>query len=130
MTHDFPRQVAVNFVAETSGLTLAVVKELKRRTGCDLHLYVTGPEGIRKYHSLVDSGLFKTIEDCAAGFDREIERADLDEAAVFYTARDVEKTIGCTYNEAIMCRRDIGLGFSLGGFRHPRSPRSETSTYV
>lgn len=125
-----PKNVALFSVAKFSILSLEIVRELKSRTGCTVYLYVVGEEGVRKYKPLKESGLLADVIDYSEDFDREIEARDLDQNKVFAEARNMERFIGRLYNEVIMARRDIGMGFAFGGSRHPRSPRSEKSSYV
>ncbi len=130
MTSKFPRRVAVTFPAGQMIPILAVCEKLKALTGCEMYLYVNGSEAVRNMTRRISEGLFADIINCSAPFDRAFHAEDLDADEVFARARSIEQFLGCTFNELIMCRRDTGLAFSLGGFRHPRSRRSEHATYV
>ena len=128
-TLEIVQTIGIVTAADYDRFNMALCKELKRRTGCRVVLYVSGPESVRSHERFRKEGIVDDIVD------RDVllpaaSRADLDAEAVFARARELEGLIGCTYNEVMMTRRDIGRGFALGGYYHPRLPGVDRLSYV
>jgi len=115
--------------AELALFNMALARELKRRTGCRIVLYAGGPESVRSHERFRRNGAVDEIVDCKVLLPACGETG-LEAKAVFDRARAMEEMIGCTYNEVMMTRRDIGRGFALAGFHHPRFPAVDRLSYV
>jgi hypothetical protein len=122
---------SIAFIArsESRVLMMALARDLKQRHGSTFHLYCTGAQEVLHYQRLNQDGLFDTINDIEAPVVGAV-RAEVDEAAVFARARDIEAFTGLTVNRMVVADRHFGRGYSLGGFYHPRSRNSETVDYV
>ena len=123
-----PKRIGLVSGAEFFHFNLAMAKEVKRRTGCEIVLYVNSAESVRKQQKYVEQGYFDDIADWDA-FYRAVKEDIGDEESVFARARTMEAFVDCTYNELMMMRRDVGHGFALAGFYHPRSPSADALDY-
>ena len=123
------RTIALVTGAELALFNMALARELKRRTGCRVVLYVSGPESVRSHEKFRRDGAVDEIVDRNRLLPACAETV-LDEDSVFARARAMENLIGCSYNEVMMARRDIGRGFALGGFYHPRFPMVDRLSYA
>lgn len=123
------KTIGIVTAADYDQFNLALCKELKRLTGCRVVFYVSGLESMRSHERFRKDGIIDEIVD------RDVllpaaSRMDVGAEAVFTRAQEMEDFIGCTYNEVMMTRRDIGRGFALGGYYHPRMPGVDRMSYV
>lgn len=110
-------------------VNMALGKKLKQHHGSRIILYVPDKQSQRKHEKFVrEECVDEIIIDDAlyAGAVHE----ELNESEVFDRAQELERFLGCTYNQLVMCRRDFGHGFSLGGLYHPQSYCSAKVNYV
>lgn len=123
------RNVGLVTSAEFAQFNMALAKELKRRTGCRIILYVSGLESVRSHGKYIEQSCIDEIVDCGLFYSAAQQDVGNEEAVIAH-AREMEALIGRTYNSIIMANRDVGRGFALGGFHHPRSPFSDRVTYM
>ena len=125
----YPRTVALIAGMELALLNMAFAKELKRRTSCRVIFYTAGAESVANHEKFRAEGCIDEIVDRDLLFEAAAKPVD-DPDPVFARAREMELFIGCTYNLMMASRRDIGRGFALGGFYHPRAPEVDRLSYV
>ena len=121
-------RIALTTGAEARHLMMAMCKELKRRSDVKIYLYVNSAEGLRTYRPYAAEGVADDVIRADILYQTLLEPV-ADEADVFREARETEAFIGCTYNMVRMTRRDVGLGFYLGGYNHPLSPFAVLPSY-
>lgn len=122
------RNVALVQNRDLHFFNLALAQELKKRFNCAIHLLVNSAEGVIAHRAMVASGLIDTISNYECFYEKA-QTAPHDEEAIFARARRYEKMIGLPYNEIFMSQRDVGHGFGLGGFLHPRVPGVDKLSY-
>jgi hypothetical protein len=110
------------------GVYMGVAQRLKAELGAQVHLYTATPQE-SAYYERTFPDLFSsiTVADVLYTACRELLA---DEEAVFEEARQNEANFDVTINELAVGDRHLGRGFSLGGFKHPRSRISEKTSYV
>lgn len=116
---------ALSVVALTDGMAsrafmLGICRTLKHRYDSKIYVYVRSNDSRRYYESYVKEGVINEIIDTNILHDMLMQPV-ADEHAEYAKAIAYEQALGCTYNSVRMTRRDIGLGFCLGGFNHPTS---------
>jgi len=121
--------VAFGARSQTRFFDLALARQLKERFGTTIHLYCSGPQEVDFYSKHNVDGLFETVTD-ASVIEMHAFDSDLDDAQVFERARGFEERIGLTINRMIVPDRHFGRGYCLGGYYHPRSRRSENTSYT
>lgn len=93
---------------------------LKERHASTIHLYCKTDILVDQYSMAPHDKLFASVTNFMC-FPPALREIDLDEAAELATARDWEQRLGLTYNALAVANRHVGLGYALGGYRHPRS---------
>jgi hypothetical protein len=121
--------VAVTDGMELRSITLAVCRELKRRFGSKIYVYVRSNDSRRYYEPFVEEKIVDEIIHANVLRDTMMQPVS-DMQGEYAKAREHELLLGCTYNSVRMTRRDIGLGFYLGGFNHPTSIYAVKTSYV
>ncbi|MBM3527058.1 MAG: hypothetical protein FJX62_03110 [Alphaproteobacteria bacterium] len=120
------KSIAFNARSEFRGLLLGLARVLKEKHGSTLHLYCS-TEQVREYYSSRGTGLFDTVTSLRDLMN--VATAPVSESReILEEARRNEARLGTTYGTFVLTNRHFGRGFSLGGFRHPRSRYSENST--
>lgn len=123
------RNVALVQNRDLHFFNLALARELRKRFNCRIHLLVNSAEGVNAHQAMLADGTVDTVSNYEC-FYQAAETAIQDEDAVFTRARQYERAIGISYNEIFMSQRDVGHGFSLGGFLHPRVPGVDKLSYA
>ncbi len=103
---------------------LALARELAQRHGAELHLYCMSEQERTFYEGIGAREIFATIANVRGMLDTALEPVADPDAAVAEARRNEER-LGVTINTLVATNRHLGRGFSLGGFRHPRSRYSE-----
>ena len=115
--------------SETRYVHLEIFKLLKQHHQTTIHLYCNTAQDIQFYTEYRDLGVIDTVTRVCSLYDC-LDAKKLDDDAVFLRARKNENYYGCTYNHLAVSDRHLGRGYALGGFAHPRSRYSESSSYV
>ncbi|CAM9789294.1 unnamed protein product [Phaeothamnion confervicola] len=123
------RSVALCHSPQWRFLTLAMLRELKRKYGTAVHVYVFSDQGLKFYAKHAEPGLIDSIQVCALISDGAQRPFTGDRGALEAEARRIEQRYGVTYNEIMMTDRHIGRGFSLLAPNFPRSLQSEATDY-
>lgn len=121
--------IALNAHSEFRLFFIDLAARLKRDYGAKVHLYYQTEQERVFYRS---HGAADVFESMARGLDPlDAYNAPVpEESAVIRLAREYESRIGCTYNTLAVGNRHFGRGYSLAGFRHPRSRQSEHTSYL
>jgi len=122
-------RIGIQVGYETRFLMMAICRQLKAQYGSDITLYTHAEDGKAAFEPFVEQGDIDRIV-MADHLTAHLFENNLETDAVFAAARRFEKRLGQNYNLARMARRDLGLGFYLGGSGHPESRISRKPTYV
>jgi hypothetical protein len=116
-----PTAVAIADAADTRHVLMAVARLLRQQCQCKIYVYVRSNDAAIAYDSYRRDG---TIDDVVMAdiLLRRVLDPVPNPQSVYAKAREHERFLGYTYNSLRMVRRDLGLGFYLGGFNHPVSP--------
>jgi hypothetical protein len=125
-----PRSVALCHSPQWRFLMLEILRILKKRYGCAIHVYVLAEAGVAFYKKHAEPGLVDSVTVRKLISDGAQAPFVGDEAAQAAQARAIERRYGATYNEIMMTDRHIGRGFSLLAPGFPRSRQSESTTYA
>ncbi len=106
-----------------------MLRRLKGDYGAEIHLYTATAQEADYYRRLDSQRLFASISVANTLYDA-CEKPVTDPVAVIENARALEVELGYTMNELALTDRHLGRGYSLGGFRHPRSRTSEETSYL
>ena len=123
------RSVALCHSPQWTFLILGMLRELKRKYGTVIHIYVFSDQTIKFYAKHAEPGLIDSIQVCKLISDGAQRAFAGDRDALEAEARRIEKRYGVTYNEIMMTDRHIGRGFSLLAPNFPRSLQSEAAGY-
>jgi hypothetical protein len=110
-------------------LQISLAERLIREHGSRIHLYVRGHLAIQYFEKNAPKDLFSTITVNPHAHPLVFPE-NLDEDEVVEKAQKFEDRYGRLYNSFAVDDRHFGRGFAPGGFHHPRSRQSETSSYV
>jgi hypothetical protein len=124
-----PRSVAFCHSPQWRFQMLEVMRALKARNGCSIHVYVLSDQGTKFYAKHAEAGLIDSISVRKLISDGAQAKFDGDMRALMERAREIERRFRITYNEIMMTDRHIGRGFSLMAPNFPRSRQSESATY-
>ncbi len=124
---EFPGSIAYFARAESRLFHLSVIKELKAKFGCRIHLYCNGVEQVAFYRKRPESEFLDSIEDAGFLLQAATEQPG-DPAETLKTAARLEEKIGRPYSRLTSANRHLGRGFSPAGFYHPRSFTSKNAT--
>lgn len=124
----YPKAIGVVTFRDLHLFSIAMIRALKAETGCRVVLYANSEESVRAHRFLVEEGVVEDVVNWECLYSAAAS-APQDDAAIVARARELEGLLGCTLNEVFMSKRDIGHGFSPGGFRHPRCPGVDALTY-
>lgn len=121
--------VALFSNAQTRFFMLDVVREIKRRTSCRVHLYCSTVQELEFYKEQNIDGVLDTVQ-IGNILLRELDEPVVDPNAEIAKACYYEALIGRTYNSLAVANRHLGRGYALAGYFHPRSVFSENSDYL
>ncbi len=124
-----PRSVAFCHSPQWRFLMLEVMRAIKKRHGCAIHVYVLSEQGTKFYAKHAEPGLVDSVQVRKLISDGAQRPFDGDPKELAAHAREIERRYGITYNEIMMTDRHIGRGFSLLAPNFPRSRQSESTTY-
>jgi hypothetical protein len=124
----FPRSVGIMSIPELRHVLSDLVALIRRRTGAAVHLYVRSEQEAAYYESIND-GRFASIAIGDMLF-RDFGAGSEGGPALVAEARRFETMLGGTLNRLAVMQRQIGRGFMIGGYYHPRSPMSESGGYL
>lgn len=123
-------RIALFAHSEWRGFLLGLARMMRDRDGSELHLYVATEQERAYYENLNGAKIFTSIIDIGTLADVAMTPvAPDDEAEIIASARMLESRYGVTINRLTASNRHFGRGYSLGGFRHPRSRQSEGTGY-
>lgn len=114
--------------SEYRGFYMPLVERLVGEFGAAVHLFV-GTEQQVDYYRAHYGAILATINVSGALY-KACREPVMDAAAVRGQATRNELFLGVTINQLNQSDRHLGRGFSLGGFRHPRSRISEETSYL
>jgi len=123
------KNIAMSANAQYRDLQISLAQYLKSQFDCQIHLYVNGHPAIKYFEDRAPSDLFSTITVNIHGLPLEFSD-NLDASEIEPKAQYFEKRYGRAYNSFAVDDRHFGRGFAPGGFHHPRSRQSETSSYL
>ena len=124
---DAPKNVLLTAHSEYRGLLTAVARRL-RNAGAQVHLYCASDQESGFYlERFADVYTSVTAANILYRAIREPLGPLVD---IINRARDHETRLGVTFNALAVSDRHLGRGYSLGGFRHPRSTISEETSYL
>ena len=107
-------------------LLIAICKHLKSNYNSTICIYVQSEDAARELAPYISQGFMDEVKLIPKWKDVALQKLKIDEIdSIVNTAVQNEKLLGITYNKVRMTRRDIGLGFYLGAYYHPRSTMSE-----
>lgn len=109
------------------GVYLGVVQRLKEELDAEIHLYVSTRQDVAFYDKTYP-GLFASIRQ-ANVLHKTCSEPVEQTGRVIAEARHNEADLGVTVNELAVGDRNLGRGFSPGGFNYPRSRISEETSY-
>jgi hypothetical protein len=124
---DIFRSVGLEVRSEERFFNIAFAKALKNRFGSTVNLYCATEEE-RVFYENHNNGEFDNVSIGHALLRKSREPVN-DPAAVVQRSRELEARYSLRLNRLAVNSRHLGRGFSLGGFRHPRSRYSELSSY-
>ena len=126
---DIVQRIGIYARSETRLFMTAVAAELKQRSGATITLYCGNAQEAEFYRSADPGGVFDdlvNLGECIAEQQRRLPEGD----ALIAESRSWETRLGTTLNFLAVTHRHLGRGYSLGGFRHPRSRISEDRHYA
>lgn len=106
-----------------------VCQLLRDRYGSAIHLYCVTEQERAYYERLDEEGLFASVNNMLGLMEAAMKPVENPEA-VLARASKFEAKLETTLNVLFAANRHFGRGFSLGGFRHPRSRYSENTSYL
>jgi hypothetical protein len=121
--------VALNIRPPIRFYSIALAKRLKSQYGSTVHAYCDSDLTAKFLGSHNAAGLFASITVERVLTD-SAKATGLDEEAVVATAKAFEKKLDLTYNFLAVANRQLGRGYVLAGFYHPRSRYTENVDYI
>ena len=115
--------------SEYRGVYIGVARRLKKEFDAKIHVYVVTEQEVDYYRRIDKEGLFASITVARALY-TTCKEPVADPKAVIAEARANERELGITINRLAVSDRHLGRGYSLGGYRHPRSRISEETSYA
>ncbi|MEQ8701483.1 MAG: hypothetical protein RLT05_33600, partial [Bauldia litoralis] len=94
-----------------------------------IYLYCATRQACDFWESKNEGGIFADVKAVDILYRTSAEPV-ADPEAVMARAASLEERLGTTINTFAVSDRHLGRGYALGGFRHPRSRRSENTSYV
>ena len=125
--YDVFRSVGLDVRSEERFFNIAFAKAMKKRFGSTVNFYCATEEE-RVFYEKHNNGEFDTV-DIGHSLLLKSQEPLADPAAVVEQSRKLEARYSLRVNRLSVNSRHLGRGFSLGGFRHPRSRYSELSSY-
>jgi len=110
-------------------LQISLAQRLQSRHGSQIHLYVRGHLSVAYFEKNAPGDLFATISVNPNAHPLKFPN-NLDAARIEQKARQFEERYGRSFNSFAVDDRHFGRGYAPGGYHHPRSRQSETSSYV
>ena len=111
------------------GLLVGVARRLRSDLNVAVNLYCANAQEVAHYTRIdPDGGLFASIMADNHLYPAAAKPVT-DSAAVIDEARGNEAWLGLPINTLALADRHLGRGYALGGFNHPRSRRSELTSY-
>ena len=115
--------------SESRLIMLDVARRVKVTTGAKIYLFCFGPQEMRFYKERNTEELFADVIDAEVLLSSSKQQG-LDESAVMARAEEIEAELPRNYNSVVIANRHLGRGYAQGGFYHPRSRYSETTSYT
>lgn len=122
------RRIGLHARSETRFFTAALAAELRARCGAEIVLYCRNRQEIDFYQRFNGDGRFAELVNVDEGLESARQRLPKG-VAIVNEARRWEDRLGTTINFLAVSHRHLGRGYSLGGYRHPRSRQSEMASY-
>ena len=112
------------------GLLVGIAQRLRDEAKAEIHLYCANAQEATYYRRFNrESELFASVVPDNSLYEN-VDRPVSDEAAVIETARANEAWLHTPINTLAVADRHLGRGYALAGFNHPRSRRSERTSYA
>lgn len=115
--------------AEMARINMAIMGVMRNRYGFKTFLYTSGIESVRSHQHYVTNGVLDGIvvvpPISSAYFTQGLDRDQVVARAASYESRT-----GCPFGQLFMTRRELGIGFALGGVNHMLSPIAAQSDYI
>jgi hypothetical protein len=106
-----------------------MARRLKGSHASEIHLYCATEQTRGFWQSYNEKGLFADVVVSSVLY-REVLRPVEDAEILLKRARVLEEWLGTTINALAVGDRHLGRGYSLAGFKHPRSRQSEETSYL
>lgn len=126
--HDV-KSIALVAHSEWRVFLVKLCERLRERYGSVIHLYCVTEQERQYYEGLNQGGLFASITNTVGLMEAGTEPVT-DAAETVSKAQHYEGILKTTFNLLFAANRHFGRGFSLGGFKHPRSRYSESTGYL
>jgi len=110
------------------GVYMGIIQQLCDEYQVSIHLYTASKQESAFYWRTYPD-LFTSITEALVLYSACREKID-DETNVIEEAHRNEAELGLTINKLAVNDRHLGRGFSLGGYKHPRSRISEETSYI
>lgn len=110
------------------GVYMGIIQQLCDEYDASIHLYTASKQESAFYWRTYP-GLFTSITEALVLYSACREEID-DELLVIEEAHRNEAELGLTINKLAVNDRHLGRGYSLGGYKHPRSRISEETSYI
>lgn len=111
------------------GLLVGVARRLRGDLDAAVHLYCANAQEVAHYTRIDPDGTLFAAITADNHLYPNAEKPVVDAGAVIDTARANESWLGLSMNTLALADRHLGRGYALGGFNHPRSRRSELTSY-
>lgn len=109
-------------------LLLRLAALLKERYGSEIFLFCSTSQEKKFWEGRNSGGLFHQVIVNNTLYET-VRQSSEPQAADIDRLRTLENELGVTVGELAMSDRHLGRGFSLAGFKHPRSRMSEGTSY-
>ncbi len=111
------------------GLLVGVARRLRGDLDAAVHLYCANAQELAHYRRIDPDGTLFASITADNHLYPNAEKPVANAAAVIDEARANESWLGLPINTLALADRHLGRGYALGGFNHPRSRRSELTSY-
>ncbi|MBT6534784.1 MAG: hypothetical protein HOK98_01265 [Rhodospirillaceae bacterium] len=125
---DFSRVFLVGH-SHYRALLLGLARRFKAEFSSEIHIYCATEQERAYWKAALDDATVQSVNVDNYRY-RTADQPVGDPQQVLETARRVEAYLGLTINKLAVSDRHLGRGYALAGFKHPRSRRSENSSYL
>ncbi len=118
------KNIGLMYHNERGGYYTKLANELKKINGANIHFFCTDSFTQKK---LTEEGFESVTLVPFLYSNLELEEKEI--PSLIEKTKALEERFGFPFNYFFMVDRHLGRGYSLGGFRHPRSSYSESTSY-